>query len=1568
MAPLEDQQGEGVVEIQDETEVEPVKVARSPSQPTPEQEEAHRVDHATYRSWCKFCVMGRGIGAPHPTDASVSQVPRIGVDYFFITAGGMKRKDELKGEYKDDEKIEEARKSGAIVKCVLVRCFESKNVFAHCIPCKGGDEEGYTAGLIVADVLWLGYSKMILKADNEASVQALLKQVVQRLKNRFENGERVTQEEPAKYDSQSNGATEIGVKLVRGLFRTLKLCLEARVGKYIPVTHALVPWLLEHTCMILNTRHRGDDGCTNWMRIKGRAFNQRILGFAELILYKLPGKGPLHDPDGNMGTRWREGVFLGYHRSANVYIIYSDEGIITARSLMRRPIGNRWSAAKLAEIKATPWSVREKPEVQVRFREDAEAKEEPVTAKAPPNPKRFRINKKDLDEHGYTQDCPQCDHIMRYGSAKPGHNHSDLCRVRMIRQIGQTETGQRRLEQWNERVDRSMAEQIEHSDKAAAAARERGRDDRLAGGDQAPAKPQPRQELGGAEARERGEAAGEATSSRSPSTGMATPSKSMASSSDSQTTRLGSGEGSFLPADEPATAKPRGVDDVRASIGLPADAMDDSDAESRCPRNSDDELVDNEDAMDQDEAPGDAEMGFLGSLQPEACDAASELLLMQLGSVGRSYKRETRQAFGKLVSEIYSPPRITAELQRRPRKHLLPGFALDLTVVDPEDGEAWDFCQPDKREKARRLRRRQKPFLLIGSPECTAFCTWQYLNESKAADVNEIKRQRIRASLHMDFVASLYREQVEDGLYFLHEHPLWATSWKLPSIENLLKISGVERVHGDQCQYGAEVQRGQHRGSPVMKPTGFLSNSPKIRDALSKRCYGRSGVCTRPSGGRHVALEGKLTRDAAVYPRQLCQAVLRGATAQLKQDRRLKPGCFGIQAIDDEEEIHDSLYGPSQGYSGKYRDDLTGQILKDELVVAARIKELEYFTRKGVWVKVPRQRARQATGHPPITVRWVDVNKGDEMNPNYRSRLVARQIKAMDKSGQNYFAPAPPIEALRTVLSMATTRVGDHQPIWDPDSASRTQISFVDVSRAYFNAKIEPGAVPTFVDLPAEDSDHDEMCGELLRHMYGTRSAADGWQEEYSTLLIRLGFRQGSSCPNVFYNQERKIACSVHGDDFTSSGPKPALDWLEHEIGQVYEITIGPRLGPGRGDAKEARALNRIVRWCPDRVEYEADPRQVERLIAECGLEGCKPMATPGVKATFTELENDEELPRRLHTAFRGAAARGNYLAADRIDSQFGCKEVCRWMSRPSMHSWKALKRLCRFLNGLPRLVYVYRQQTVDCIDVYTDTDWAGRPKTRKSTSGGCILMGRHTIKHWSSTQASVSLSSGEAEFNGVVRGAGQGLGYQALLKDLGVSVPLRVWTDSSAAVGICSRQGLGKLRHLDTHTLWIQQAVRNRRIALKKVAGEQNPADLLTKHSISREKLLSLVKLYDCEYREGRAESAPQLRKSVSNKGTMADGGDELGSLEPLAGAEEETVTSQPRMPHLEMNATDLDAQFPSMNAPEDDGLEDLNKDEDDDLLKEGMQIAADIAEEMVRHGRTRREHRGGEDRARAK
>ncbi len=340
-------------------------------------------------------------------------------------------------------------------------------------------------------------------------------------------------------------------------------------------------------------------------------------------------------------------------------------------------------------------------------------------------------------------------------------------------------------------------------------------------------------------------------------------------------------------------------------------------------------------------------------------------------------------------------------------------------------------------------------------------------------------------------------------------------------------------------------------------------------------------------------------------------------------------------------------------------------------------------------------------------------------------------------------------------------------------------------------------------------------------------------------------------------------------------------------------------------------------------------------------------MVTPGVRLSGPELADEQSLPAQLTAAFRGAAARANYLSADRIDAQFACKEVCRSMSSPTTQSWKAMKRICRFLNGAPRLVYMYPRQRVSCIDVYTDTDWAACPKTRKSTSGGCVLLGRHAVKHWSSTQASIALSSAEAEFGGVVRGAGQGLGYQALLKDLGVSVPLRVWTDSSAAVGICQRQGLGKLRHLDAKTLWVQQAVRTGRVDLRKIQGERNPADLLTKHSLTRARMEMLVELHGCRYLEGRAESAPRMRKGASSKSTMANADATIGNIEP-----------EPIMPHTAHDHDALNKLFPKMEVPDeellDDGQEEVT-DGNDPVFQRGLQIARQIQEEMRRVGRTR-------------
>ena len=105
-------------------------------------------------------------------------------------------------------------------------------------------------------------------------------------------------------------------------------------------------------------------------------------------------------------------------------------------------------------------------------------------------------------------------------------------------------------------------------------------------------------------------------------------------------------------------------------------------------------------------------------------------------------------------------------------------------------------------------------------------------------------------------------------------------------------------------------------------------------------------------------------------------------------------------------------------------------------------------------------------------------------------------------------------------------------------------------------------------------------------------------------------------------------------------------------------------------------------------------------------------------------------------------------------------------------------------------------------IEVFGDANWAGCIRTRKSTLGGYATWGGLPIKHWSKTMAILALSSAESELAAIVKSAGEGIGIQSLLLDFGVTTKLKVRSDATAAIGICRRAGLGRVRHLATGDL----------------------------------------------------------------------------------------------------------------------------------------------------------------------
>ena len=117
--------------------------------------------------------------------------------------------------------------------------------------------------------------------------------------------------------------------------------------------------------------------------------------------------------------------------------------------------------------------------------------------------------------------------------------------------------------------------------------------------------------------------------------------------------------------------------------------------------------------------------------------------------------------------------------------------------------------------------------------------------------------------------------------------------------------------------------------------------------------------------------------------------------------------------------------------------------------------------------------------------------------------------------------------------------------------------------------------------------------------------------------------------------------------------------------------TVRGIMGPDANDTKAIVMLNRIIEWNISGISMEADQRHVEIILKQLGMESCKGGDIVGVRPTLSEVE--VEMSPQDVTRFRSLAARCNRLAADRLDMQFACNEVCRRMSGPCEDEWDVI-------------------------------------------------------------------------------------------------------------------------------------------------------------------------------------------------------------------------------------------------------------------------------------------------------
>ena len=138
-------------------------------------------------------------------------------------------------------------------------------------------------------------------------------------------------------------------------------------------------------------------------------------------------------------------------------------------------------------------------------------------------------------------------------------------------------------------------------------------------------------------------------------------------------------------------------------------------------------------------------------------------------------------------------------------------------------------------------------------------------------------------------------------------------------------------------------------------------------------------------------------------------------------------------------------------------------------------------------------------------------------------------------------------------------------------------------------------------------------------------------------------------------------------------------------------------------------------------------------------------------------------------------------------------------------------------------------------------------------------MIGEHFIKGWSSTQKSVTLSSGEAELIAVVKMSTEVIGILQLAHEWGDDLTGNIYVDSSAALGIVKRKGNGKMRHIRVGQLWIQEKCENGELVYTKVAGEANPGALMTKY-LTEKVVKKHMDFLRHHFVEGRANKSLKL------------------------------------------------------------------------------------------------------------
>ncbi len=479
--------------------------------------------------------------------------------------------------------------------------------------------------------------------------------------------------------------------------------------------------------------------------------------------------------------------------------------------------------------------------------------------------------------------------------------------------------------------------------------------------------------------------------------------------------------------------------------------------------------------------------------------------------------------------------------------------------------------------------------------------------------------------------------------------------------------------------------------------------------------------------------------------------------------------------------------------------------------------EYQSLIEMGTWQLVPRE-----PGMKTIGSMWAFRIKENEDGTvsRFKSRLVARGDQQREDSYSEIFAPVIKFVTLRILLALvAALDLECHQ---------------CDVSNAYCNATLDGPPIhmrqpPGFVQYGPKG---EELVCRLRKSLYGLRQSGRVWNDMLSDWIVAQGFKRSRCDYSLYYyhHKDTSIIIGAYVDDLVIISNKPsAVDDFKRRLAAKFDIKDMGEISWILGMKVTRDRKNKRLHL--HQQKYALD------ILELFGMSDAKPSnfpAPPGVRLSKEPLDGTHDKPIDV-SGYRAIVGKLVYLMVGTEPSiAFAVGQLSRFFSCAVAHHLEAAKLVMRYLKSILKSQgLTFRGDRGLELYAYCDSDWAGCPDTRRSTSGYVVMFCGAAVAWISKRQPTVALSSAEAEYVTACFAAQEVQWIRQLLAEIGIPMnkdATVIYSDSQSAMHMAANPTAGRAKHMDIKYHFTKEAVQRGVVQFKYVSTADQAADGLTK------------------------------------------------------------------------------------------------------------------------------------------